>query len=150
MLNEFFQGELLLMLALSALQPSPDQGPAAAEIYDPATNRWATAAALHEDRFVHTATPLPDGRVLIAGGTNGQSFLDSAEIYDADVGTWSRCGNMSTERYGHTATLLASGEVLIAGGYNGTNRANCDIFNPATGDWRRAAQGNRTSIGYTV
>jgi len=64
----------------------------------------------------HSATLLPNGKVLIAGGygTNG---LSTAEVYDPATGAWAPTGAMTTNRYYHTATLLFSGKVLVTGGY---------------------------------
>jgi len=69
-------------------------------------------------RFDHTATPLPDGRLLIAGGSGTElPCLDSAEIYDPGPQTFTPTSqHMTTPRCGHTATLLSNGLVLIAGG----------------------------------
>jgi hypothetical protein len=74
-------------------------------------------------RFGHTATLLPDGRVLVVGGTKdrGLPFIapdafDSAEIYDPGTGTWSPTGALIQGRMNHTATLLHDGRVLVTGG----------------------------------
>ena len=51
-----------------------------AELYDPATGRWDPTAYLNSARWFHTATLLPNGKILVAGGTD--SDLNSAELYD--------------------------------------------------------------------
>src|ERR1700694_5709000 len=69
-------------------------------------------------RQFHTATLLPNGKVLITGGFVGDysSAFSSAELYDPSTGTFSATSDMTTARYAHTATLLPNGKVLIAGG----------------------------------
>lgn len=65
-----------------------------------------------------TATLLPNGKVLVAGGDNG-GVLASAELYDPVLGTFSLTGSMGTPRFVPTATLLTNGKVLVAGGWTG-------------------------------
>ena len=84
----------------------------------------------------HTATLLPNGKVLVAGGRSGGSTLASAELYDPATGTWSATGVLATARYYHTATLLPNGKVLVAGGENqGDDLATAELYDPATGTW---------------
>jgi WD40 repeat protein len=85
-------------------------------------------------RAAHTATLLPSGKVLIAGGMQrSEAFSNSVELYDPTTGIFAATGNMTTRRAGHTATLLPTGKVLIAGGSNGEWLASCELYDPATG-----------------
>ena len=83
-------------------------------------------------RAAHTATLLPNGKVLIAGGFAGdENSLASAEVFDLTTSTFSPAGNMSATRAGHTATLLPNGKVLIAGGYNGSYLTSAELYDPS-------------------
>ena len=87
---------------------------ASAELYDPTTGTWSITGSLNIARYLHTATLLQNGKVLVAGGTGGDN---RAELYDPATGTWSMTGGLIADRYGQTATLLQNGQVLVAGGY---------------------------------
>ena len=87
---------------------------ASAELFDPTTGTWAATGGLTTGRYIHTATLLPTGKVLVAGGFDGAQ-LASAELYDSVTGAWTFAGSMTTKRAGHTATILPSGEVLVVG-----------------------------------
>ena len=56
-----------------------------AELYDPASGTWSATGSLTTARYDHTATLLPNGKVLVAGGYNGGP-LSSAELYDIGLG----------------------------------------------------------------
>ena len=88
-----------------------------AELYDPASGTWSATGSLATDALDHTATLLPNGKVLVAGGT-ASGVLASAELYDPASGTWTATGSLATARYVHTATLLPNGKVLVAGGFD--------------------------------
>src|SRR5215472_13324940 len=96
---------------------------------------WTVTGSLVAARHDHTATLLPSGQVLVAGGENGNGFLSSAERYDSAGGTWTATGSMGTARYSHTATLLPSGKVLVAGGYNVSYSSSAELYDPAAGTW---------------
>ena len=90
-----------------------------AEMYDLASGTWSATGSLTTPRFNHTATLLPNGKVLVAGGSGTSSPLSNAELYDPANATWSVTGTLTTARHLHTATLLPNGQVLVAGGFDG-------------------------------
>ena len=67
-------------------------------------------------RGYHTATLLPNGKVLIAGGESQQRYVASAELYNPATGTFTATGSMNVARGAATATLLPDRQVLIVGG----------------------------------
>jgi hypothetical protein len=66
-------------------------------------------------RDSYTATLLPNGKVLVAGGFDGSGPSTSAELYNPASGTWMTTGSLGAARYNHTAVLLPNGKVLVAG-----------------------------------
>src|SRR5438132_9820467 len=81
---------------------------------------WSTNSPMIAARQNHTATLMPNGKVLVVGGRyNSGRVTQSAELYDRVTGSWSLTGAMNTARERHTATLLSNGKVLVTGGYGG-------------------------------
>jgi len=98
-------------------------------------------------RSGHTATLLPDGRVLVVGGNY---FVTTSEIYDPVLNKWKAAGNLSTVRIGHTATLLANGQVLVVGGGNSSSSTPTELYDPATGRWRLGGEPRIRRNGHTA
>ncbi|MBN2242923.1 MAG: hypothetical protein JW793_09560 [Acidobacteria bacterium] len=85
---------------------------------------------LNTPRAGHTASLLPDGRVLLAGGVDAGGFLASAEVYDPASESFTPVGDMTLARYEHTATALPDGKILLAGGNCVSSTDSAEIFDP--------------------
>jgi Kelch motif protein len=112
---------------------------ASAEVFNAATNSFSSAGvgSMDTPRRGAAAAPLPDGRVLVAGGSyddGTEHFLASAEVFNPATGTFTAVNDMGVARVRAAAATLPGGRVLIAGGNNGTIRlSSAEVFNPATG-----------------
>ena len=82
-------------------------------------------------RSLHTATLLPDGEVLIAGGAAPNDPTSSTELLDPRTGQSRPGADMHVARYSHTATLLPNGKVLVVGGF-GPGATSAEIYDRAS------------------
>ncbi len=148
-------GRILIVGGVSALSadgcgPGCTQGQATAavDVFDPGTGTIYPVAALHDPRALATATPLPDGSVLVVGGASrvqldpaGELPVDvdpvdlvpSFEVYLPAEDLWIRKPLPEGEgRVFHSATALDDGKVLVAGGGVGGTEAldTAIIFDP--------------------
>lgn len=112
---------------------------------------WTTNSLLHVGRFNHTATLLPDARVLIAGGATFSTATNSAEIFDPATGTNVTINPLAIARAAHTATLLMNGKVLVVGGTNKSGTlASTELFDPISGMWTQSGNLNTARFAHTA
>jgi hypothetical protein len=92
---------------------------------------------LNTKRSDHASVTLPDGRILVSGGTDGTTILKSAEVFDPSTGIWTATGDMKTARRGHTMTVLQNYKVLVTGGAISDKAATptAEVFDPSSGSW---------------
>lgn len=104
-----------------------------------------------------TATLLPDGQLVIAGGTPDRdptpssSFLSSAELYDPANRTWTATGTMTSAHASHTATLLPSGKVLVVGApYGRVQPTSAELYDPTSKTWVATGGLLKTRFNHTA
>jgi len=121
-----------VLIAGGADGSGPDRS---AEVFDPVPGTFTPVGSLSTTRL-GTATLLPDGRVLFAGGeTPDGAAARDVELLDPALSEFSAAPPMLTARRGHQATLLPDGRVLITGGFglDGGPVADAELFSPADG-----------------
>lgn len=99
----------------------------------PVDSVWDVTKPMASTRYLPTATLLPSGLVLVAGGfdANGKP-LSSAELYDPATRTFLPTGDMNVGRGGAAAAHLPNGQVLIVGGLSDNGPvASTELYDPA-------------------
>ncbi|MFV2063468.1 MAG: kelch repeat-containing protein, partial [Chloroflexota bacterium] len=146
MLRRATISSLLLVLALGSW------GTHAAEEEPSESGAFSPAGSLAEARGVHTATLLPDGRVLVVGGGGDGDLLASAEIWDPVTASFGPAGSLGDARHSHTATLLPDGRVLVVGGggSDGGVLAAAEVWDPATASFAPAGSLAEARILHTA
>lgn len=120
---------------------------ASTEFYDPATDAWIAGPTMTRPRAGHVAIPLPDGRILMAGGVGWTTVIiripqiwTQTEIYDPNANTFSSGPPMRTPRAIFAVADLGGGRFLVAGGMSsllsaGASTTAAEIFDANTNTW---------------
>jgi hypothetical protein len=108
------------------------------EIFDPLTGTFSPSDSMEVARHQHEAVKLPDGRVLVMGGSDQRERAGryrSAEVYDPEVGEFVAVGDMSARRFkiNGSAVVLENGNALVAGGAD-----RLEVFNARHGSFSQA------------
>lgn len=145
-------GSVLITGGISRIDTIDDEGPT--ELLDSAERyfvggigKWTTAGRMLGKRTGHTASLLPDGRVLVIGGgsvklKSGEQglqeleYLKSTEMYDYKTASWIESPDMTSNRWEHTATVMENGDVLVVGGENAYDKlSSVELYRNDTKQW---------------
>jgi hypothetical protein len=110
-------GQVLVTGGFTGTSPQDE-----ADRYDPVSKLFLNAGRMIEHRSNHRNVLLPNGSVLVVGGTTLESgFLADNEVWDPTTETWSLAPVMMNEnRSGPSANLQPDATVFVAGGINGS------------------------------
>ncbi len=115
-----------------------------AAVVSPLASATDLTGAMAVGRYSHTASNLPDGRILISGGalstSNSGSMTNRAEIYDPVTGVFSPAAPMNVARTSHASVVLADGRVMVIGGtgqvnFSNTTLSSTEIYDPVSATW---------------
>ena len=133
-----------------------DKAYADAEIFDPASGKWAVTGSLATPRYEQRAARLDDGRVLAFGGYGpAEVLLASAEVYDPATGQWMKTDALPQPRawFGHVK--LQDGRVLVTGGYTGgrnkrTYLTTTMLYDSKAGRWSETGPMRTKRGGFSI
>ena len=108
------------------------------DVYLPYSHVWLRGTSMRQPRADHAAAPLRGGRVLVAGGENGNFIYKTAEIYDPSTDTWTAAASMPRVRTQFLMAALPDGTVLALGGLEerGIPSRTSLIYDPRNDTWR--------------
>jgi hypothetical protein len=142
-------GSVLLVGGASRFNAEGESWLASSEVFASVSGRWQRAISGADNRPRAAPSPalariaragqavlaLPDGRVLISGGYDGQRIVNTTEIFDPATKRWSPGAPLSSARRDHTMSLLPNGMVMVAGGEEIAPLATTEILDDELDRW---------------
>lgn len=140
-------GTFLVTGGQDGSNPSTRTANVSARIYDPQAMTFRKISDMRFPRYLHSVTPLADGRFLVSGGTRGSGaelplqFVTEAEVFDPRTERFSQVGTMLEGRLEPPASRafqLPNGKLLLLDTYH-PNDVNAktifrpELFDPTTG-----------------
>jgi hypothetical protein len=111
------------------------------EFFNPADKKISRSKAkMRFGRAGHTASLLPNGKVIVCGGDLVTVVLQTTEIYDPPTDSFSPGPLMTVKRDRHTATTLLDGKILLAGGEDWRSSASSELYDPSTNSFTAGPQ----------
>jgi hypothetical protein len=123
--------------------------------YDPATNSWATKAAMPTARYLLAGAAPGNGKLYAIGGitTGGTNpfAIATCEEYDPSANTWTAKAPMNTARYGFAAVAPGNGKLYVMGGHSSGNvYGSCEEYDPNTNTWTFKASMTTSVINFAA
>ena len=94
--------------------------PSTAEVFDPETNQWAVISNMNHGRS-SSASVTYKGSILLIGGYDGVTCLNSIDRYNPETDTWSNVGHLTTGRAEASAVTLGD-RIYVMGGISNFSR----------------------------
>jgi hypothetical protein len=136
--------------------PNRDGTCTSADIYDPATNSWSSAATIPHCMVLESSTPLANGNVLFTGFDDNwpcEGQPSFSLLYDPSANGWGTTGRMTVGRgFEAVAAPLPNGQVLETGGATtclalppaaagpvGVGIVSTEVYDATTSEWAPAS-----------
>lgn len=128
-------------------------------VYDPVADALLSLPDMATERVLHTATLLPNGQVLVAGGSgkftgahplgfpdSAQTPLAGCELFDPQTNGWLSSPPLLAAMSGHAASATPDGEVVVTGGI----RKPGPLAITSSAVWERSTAGTWSLVGATL
>ena len=121
------------------------------EAYDPSSDEWRAKGRLNQEGLGHTVTLLPDGKVLLVGGTDLGEVFSRTELYDPAIENWIKRRRLAF-RPGSAQRYLACRWAGAGGGRFWRNKSHkqCGIYDPGSGSFQVTGSMKVARVSHTA